>query len=417
MIRVEIQSLLVVLLLVTSGCGEVTNEPLTGCETDSDCVHPPDTYCEPISGDCVECTSSDHCPDGEVCEDFSCRLEGCRHDEDCLDPELGICDSETNECVECLENEHCDHGMICRSRACEAYEPPDGWSVLEVPSAEELRSVACRDGRVWAAGDNGTILHSRNGFDFEAQDTSSVTSFSSIDFADAQYGVVVGGVEILETTDGGDSWSPSWFCTVIAMSEYHRVVVVSEGTGYAIGQSHDDEGTFKYRIPQGWNCFTGQTWPSYTLLTGAFTGQTRGFMTGDTGGHVLKTDDMWTWETVDSGFPQVFHGMGFRDGNTGWIVGEGGLVLRTDDGGESWRRLAEGLTSQTLRSVAAMDENVVVAVGDAGTILESTDGGETFSVASSAEASRLNELCFLGEAAYVVGEDGLLLTRSRFPTP
>ncbi len=431
--------LLWIVLLWIAGCGAVGEEPDEDCKTDGDCTLPRTPFCNVATGDCVECTNSMQCDGDAVCVDFTCSpgpgedectsdedcnegevcadavcvpgepQEGCQNDEDCLEPGLSICDTAENECVECLTNDHCDEDQICSDRACEAYEPWEGWMELDVPAREDLRSVACARGRVWAVGDSGTILHSSNGHDFILQDASTQVDFSSVSFLDALQGVVVGGTSILETMDGGSTWSPAWFCAAISMSEYHEAILVSEGAGYAIGQSRDDEGTFKYRVEQGWNCFTGQTWPGYTLLTGAYTGPTRGFMTGNTGGHIFRTEDMWTWETIDSGFSQVFHGMSFVNESTGWIVGEEGLVVRTDDGGESWSRLADGLTNETLRAVAVMDESVVVAVGDSGTIIESADGGQTFEVTAGGHSSRLNDVCFLEDAAYAVGEGGLLM--------
>ncbi len=289
-------------------------------------------------------------------------------------------------------------------------QPGPEWTRVESGTAENLRAVACRSGGIWAVGDNGTILHSSGGQSFVAQESSEKPDFSSVAFINSLEGVVVGGARILETTDGGETWDPSWFCAVIAMSVYHKVIMVEQGVGYAIGQSNLDEGTYKYRIPQGWNCFASRKWPGDTLYTGAYTGPDSGFMTGDTGGDVFKTTDASTWETVSTGFSNVFHDMIFETSLTGWIVGEDGIVLRTDDEGESWRSLSAA-TDATLLSIAYKEGGIVVAVGDEGTVIESTDGGESFTAAASGVENSLNGVCFSEDRAVIVGDDGLILQK------
>ncbi|HNQ22302.1 MAG TPA: right-handed parallel beta-helix repeat-containing protein [Phycisphaerae bacterium] len=51
----------------------VVNDPAapTGCTVDADC---PEGVCDSTSGECVECVSSDHCPDGQVCEGHQCYV-------------------------------------------------------------------------------------------------------------------------------------------------------------------------------------------------------------------------------------------------------------------------------------------------------------------------------------------------------
>jgi hypothetical protein len=62
----------------------------------------------------------------------------------------------------------------------------------------------------------------------------------------------------------------------------------------------------------------------------------------------------------------------FLDANTGTLVGSNGEILRTDDGGATWRDQASG-TINRLYAVAMLDANTGIAVGQFVTILRTAD--------------------------------------------
>jgi photosystem II stability/assembly factor-like uncharacterized protein len=59
------------------------------------------------------------------------------------------------------------------------------------------------------------------------------------------------------------------------------------------------------------------------------------------------------------------------------VGGSGGTILRTTNGGRTWRRQPSG-TPNDLDGVACARPSTCVAVGGGGTILRSTDGGRTW---------------------------------------
>ncbi len=67
-----------------------------------------------------------------------------------------------------------------------------------------------------------------------------------------------------------------------------------------------------------------------------------------------------------------------EDAQHGWAVGEGGTILTTVDGGQSWRPQASG-TATSLSAVQFLaDGQHGWAVGDGGTILTTPDGGQSW---------------------------------------
>jgi len=58
----------------------------------------------------------------------------------------------------------------------------------------------------------------------------------------------------------------------------------------------------------------------------------------------------------------------------GWAVGDGGTLLRTSDGGQSWTPQVSGV-SQRLESICFTSATNGWAVGQGGTVLHTTTGG------------------------------------------
>lgn len=93
----------------------------------------------------------------------------------------------------------------------------------------------------------------------------------------------------------------------------------------------------------------------------------------------------WTWRLKNSGTDARFRGLAAVSRKTAWVAGTKGTVLRTSDGGGSWRNIsppgavAEGLE---LRDIEAFDARraVVLAIGEgtASRVFRTADGGENW---------------------------------------
>jgi len=99
------------------------------------------------------------------------------------------------------------------------------------------------------------------------------------------------------------------------------------------------------------------------------------------GGKILTTSDGGrSWNASQSNTDNAIYNVAMIDDATGWAVGQGGTVLKTTDGGKTWEKIDSG-TDSYLFSVYAVSPQHVVAVGDKATILQTTDGGKTWNVA------------------------------------
>ncbi|MFG2126693.1 WD40/YVTN/BNR-like repeat-containing protein [Streptomyces sp. NPDC048751] len=90
------------------------------------------------------------------------------------------------------------------------------------------------------------------------------------------------------------------------------------------------------------------------------------------------------WDLKDSGTPDVrFRGLAAVGRNTAWVAGTQGTVLRTTDGGKSWRNVSPpGASALQFRDVEAFDARraVVLAIGEgeASRVYRTEDGGATW---------------------------------------
>jgi photosystem II stability/assembly factor-like uncharacterized protein len=97
-------------------------------------------------------------------------------------------------------------------------------------------------------------------------------------------------------------------------------------------------------------------------------------------GHVLISEDegrSWTQQRTPTRVPLT--GVWFHDRNIGWAVGHDAVILRTEDGGETWCRVhfAPEL-ERPLFDVWFADASNGIAVGAYGYLLRSADGGLTW---------------------------------------
>ena len=83
------------------------------------------------------------------------------------------------------------------------------------------------------------------------------------------------------------------------------------------------------------------------------------------------------WYQQNSGVPFNLNSIFFIDSNTGWAVGDEGIILKTSDGGNNWITQA-GVTTDNLYSVYFVNGNTGWIVGEDVRIMKSTDGGSNW---------------------------------------
>jgi photosystem II stability/assembly factor-like uncharacterized protein len=210
-------------------------------------------------------------------------------------------------------------------------------------------------GSFWLDDNHGWVVGSR-GFTLRTLDggrswlSSSVPgdfTFSAVYFADAMRGWIAGefGV-IFRTNDGGRSWTKqkSPIEVSFASGESRNLFALlfpKPPAGYAFGL---DGLVLKTRDGARWEIIrqrsdvSGPTGANHLFAAAAF-GE-RLWAIGERGTLLrAKTDDL-RWLPAASDIPRLsLNAIAFGRDGLGFVVGNRGLVLRTEDGGTTWKRL------------------------------------------------------------------------------
>jgi photosystem II stability/assembly factor-like uncharacterized protein len=229
----------------------------------------------------------------------------------------------------------------------------------------------------WAVGKSGTVLHTLDGGTSWSRSISTNTSseLRGVTFAARDTGWAVGGGGlVLWTTDRGAHWQKSFAGTGSALNE----VRFSGPDGWAVG----DGGVVAGSHDRGLTWFVVQPAITTQTLRGLWrSGPDSTVAVGLQGvvASTVVTPDSTTWVLGPNvGFEFNLDGVCFPTLDVGYAAGwnvAGGTVLRSDDGGWTWR--AQDVSSQFhLKAVYFVDGLRGWAVGENGTIRHTVSGGD-----------------------------------------
>lgn len=83
------------------------------------------------------------------------------------------------------------------------------------------------------------------------------------------------------------------------------------------------------------------------------------------------------WQQLNSGTNNYLRDLHFISENTGWVVGQSGLILKTTNGGNSWVQQSSN-TSTDLITVFFWNDQLGWVGGYNGLLLKTTDSGESW---------------------------------------
>ncbi len=217
-------------------------------------------------------------------------------------------------------------------------------------------------------------------------------SLNDVQFVDRLEGWVVGkDMALHKTTDGGATWSESQPNGFPVGEDFYRVAFFGGNVGYVLGY----HGVYK-TVDGGANW--ANNWLPNIQYRGAwgmsFPDESTGYLLGS---RYTEPDPSILYRTKDGGASwlpvegskasalQTVLTICFVDELTGWAGG--GVILKTEDGGETWR---SQLASATVREMAFASKDLGFAVGGK-TILRTRDGGLTWENVTPADA-RIKDL-------------------------
>ena len=165
----------------------------------------------------------------------------------------------------------------------------------------------------------------------------------------------------------------------------------------------------------------GQTWEQIASPTGEhlnsvyFIGDT-GWIVGMNGTILRSVDGGQSWNPSESwGHPTGFNAVYFVDESTGWAVGGGTFgntkIAKSTDGGVTWVGQASDTGTSILYDLSFIDDQTGWIVGAGGTVIRTTDGGQTWVNQDSGTTVVLRAVHFVdAQTGWIGRQNGVMRT-------
>jgi photosystem II stability/assembly factor-like uncharacterized protein len=241
---------------------------------------------------------------------------------------------------------------------------------------------------------------------------------------DGEHGTAVGADgEIEVTQDGGKTWKTEQGPTLIALT----AVAVKGSRRIILGQMGElyvDDGSGKWR--------RAQTDTTERMLGASLNASGIALAVGSFGTLLRSTDGGETWKSVApewkalvgnseelaDDFAPTLYGVTIDDQGVAVVVGEMSTVLRSEDSGVTWRIVLGGASqgtdrAPTLFGITMRTDGIGYAVGQTGIILQTSDHGRTWcSQDSGTTANLLSVASPVGGRTLVSGIRTMLINTS-----
>ncbi len=242
---------------------------------------------------------------------------------------------------------------------------------------------------------------------WEERMVNNTSPLTAVFFTNENTGHIIGGDTwyqgyYLSTTDGGDTW----LVDSLTNKKMNGLQFLEDGYGVCVGI---DGYLFRKETPEApWNFLR---LPRYDVLRDvAYKNRNEGMVVGGIAygfGVIMRLDNNNVTQ-IDT-FENELAAICYSTDSTAHALGFG-IVLRSDDSGQSWQRL--DIDGDFFRAVDFPSPEVGYAVGSGGTILKTTDGGRKWDKIRKGEKIGVKnvpfrDLHFIDEVrGYLVGEDG-----------
>jgi photosystem II stability/assembly factor-like uncharacterized protein len=253
------------------------------------------------------------------------------------------------------------------------------WDTLPRPTQANLNSVWFQDqynGVI--AGDSGLIFRTGNGgLSWGKLSVGTTDNLNAILFINNDVAFLGGNNGLIaRTPDGGNTWSTTYPKNSRAIFS----MGFSDGAnGIAVGA-----GSYGSRGSISVTSDSGKTWTipvqdaAYGLLSIYSIDSKTAVCVGQNGSILRTADSGKSWNEMSSGTSEYLISVFFLSPNMGFASGDKGTILKTIDGGFHWSAIKTNYTDQITSLYFLDDMTGFAAGGGPGGILKTEDGGESW---------------------------------------
>ena len=291
----------------------------------------------------------------------------------------------------------------------------------------------------WAVGERGVVCFSSdNGETWITRFTPIDCSLKSVCFLTNRIGWIAGlrvlpgtsqqSAVLLETRDGGKTWkdlaiedSESTGSTDLATSSLPGILKIQFfGLKEAVAVTLPVErrnGAALFRTEDGghsWSMISADQ-PGSVWTTGAFLSTSEGIVVGRQQSYAAIVSDQAVVISDPQPTLRQLRGVSLKPDGTGWIVGDGAMVLKTANSGVTWEPTAgeipKSISELTdLHAVSHHGRTVLMAGNPASVLLRSIDDGHHFdSIVLPAQGHIHRLVCLSDSEVLAVGSFGKIL--------
>lgn len=299
------------------------------------------------------------------------------------------------------------------------------WSLKAGGDTYNLTGISFVDSDTgWVAGAGGRVRKTIDGGDIWNDDTVGLPAdfqIYDIDFVDESYGVAV-GCQGASCPGGGTATayrynSGTWTAmTGITGTSLNDVSMATSTAGWAVGA-----GGTAFQTTNGttWVANNGGIAANFELngvdtITPASNAVAVGNNTSTgTAIYAVYNGSVWSVSADDLAGTSFFVDVDMVDASIGYLVGSGGAVRKTINGGWNWTAQSSG-TGKLLAGVSFLNADYGFAVGEDGRLIHTTDGGANWGAENLGNNVSFFDVATVGERrAFVAGGNGAVMKSLR----
>lgn len=264
------------------------------------------------------------------------------------------------------------------------------WSQSEVPSNSTLTAVFFLDQNLgWAVGHDATILHTSNGgvtWTLQQFLPELEKPLFDIAFKDKDNGIAIGSYGLIfRTVDGGENWQ----------SEFHSEFLAEADAQYLNQLKQEDEEAYLDERAGILPHFNRLKVDGITL-----------YLVGEMGLIAKSNDFGRNWQKLD----EVYHGSFFditrtQQGNL-LVCGLRGHVYRSEKNGTPWQEIKLETTA-LLNAIVLGGEDKIYILGNNGVVLESKNDANSFTQYIQSDGKSLIDGVWFNDKLIAVSDSGI----------
>ena len=278
-------------------------------------------------------------------------------------------------------------------------EDSSPWKLVVKRETTHLLAITGLQEKFWAVGVAGVCFASADGKLWRRVKPFTDRTLYGVSFIESRSVCAVGAGGVIATTDNdGESWTVQKSGVT---EDLRSVSFGSRTTGVAVGVS----GTLLVTYDGGKTWMKKDAGYGESFFSVIMTGANEGWVVGERGIILHSLDAGRTWLSERHSSQKWFYSVWFN-GETGWITGKNGIVLRRMMG--KWDEIPLPTDPSTMLSVAGESAQCVSVVGVEGNAWSTMDAGMSWQKRELNCREDLSGIALNGKIGWAVGAENML---------